>query len=89
MQSRIQAALSKDLRFSFFKFENFTCIKFKMTEGRKSEINIEQMVTEQMSNFVSARFLVLFRAAVVVGGVNKLVDENCALEVRLPACLLF
>ena len=60
-----------------------------MTEGRKSEINIEQMVTEQMSNFVSARFLVLFRAAVVVGGVNKLVDENCALEVRLPACLLF
>ena len=40
------------------------------------------MVTEQMSSFVSARFLVLFRAAVVVGGVNKLADEdfNFALE---------
>ena len=38
------------------------------------------MVTEQISNFVSARFLVLFRAAVVVGGVNKFADETFALE---------
>lgn len=45
------------------------------------------MVTEQISSFVSARFLVLFRAAVVVGGVNKFADETFALD--FFDCVLF
>ena len=38
------------------------------------------MVTEQISSFVSARFLVLFRAEVIVGGVNKFEHETFALD---------